>query len=78
MLTDLNKRNQKGLVESQEKIVRIIAKNPSATIKEMSETIGISLTAIDKNISTLKRKGILERVGSDTRGTWGLKFLDEK
>jgi ATP-dependent DNA helicase RecG len=59
-----------GLAESQKKIVQLMINNPIVTINEMSEEIGISTTAIDKNITTLKRKGIVERVGSDSSGTW--------
>ena len=39
----------------------------------MPRHIGISTTAIDKNIETLKKKNIIERVGSDNRGYWKIK-----
>ena len=71
-------REQSGLAETQTRILRMTAGNPPSTIREMSESIGISTTAIDKNIATLKRKGIIERVGSDTKGTWKIKFPNEK
>jgi DNA primase len=38
--------------------------------KELSGEIGISPTAIDKNISTLKKKGLLKRIGPDKGGRW--------
>jgi predicted HTH transcriptional regulator len=44
----------------------------------MSENIGVSTTAIDKKMAALKRKGIIERVGSDTKETWKIKIPDEK
>ncbi len=59
-----------GLVESQQKIVTLIAKNPNISKKKMAESIGISTTAVDKNIASLKKKNIIKRVGSDTTGTW--------
>jgi len=65
-----------GLAESQKKIVQLMINNPIITINEMSEEIGISTTAIDKNITTLKRKGIVERVGSDSTGTWKVNIPD--
>ena len=47
----------------------------------MAEKIGISTTAIDKNISTLKNKGLLRRIGSAKGGhweiiekSWGIQF----
>ena len=74
LVEGLVERLVEGLVESQRRMVRIIIDNPSITIKEMSEAIGISTTAIDKNITTLKKKGIVERVGSDSTGTWKINF----
>lgn len=59
-----------GLVENQRKILTLIGKNPSISKKEMAESIGISTTAIDKNIASLKKKGILKRVGPDRGGHW--------
>jgi ATP-dependent DNA helicase RecG len=36
----------------------------------MAQAIGISTTAIDKNLTKLKQKGILRRVGPDKGGHW--------
>jgi ATP-dependent DNA helicase RecG len=53
------------LVENQKRIVRLIANNLNVSKKEMSDAIGISTTAIDKNLTILKNKKIIKRVGSD-------------
>ena len=66
----------KGLVESQQKIVRLVEKNPEISKKEMAEQIGISTTAIDKNIAALKEKGIIQRVGGYKHGRWEI-ILDK-
>ncbi len=65
-----------GLVESQQKIVRLVEKNPEISIKEMAEHIGVSTTAIDKNIATLKEKNIIRRVGGAKHGSWEI-ILDK-
>jgi predicted HTH transcriptional regulator len=59
-----------GLVENQEKIVRLIHRDSHISKKKMAEIIGISTTAVGKNIDTLKKKGILKRVGPDKGGHW--------
>ena len=59
-----------GLVESQQKIVRLIVENPKISKREMAKEIGISSTAIDNNIKSLKEKGLVERRGSDRTGYW--------
>lgn len=59
-----------GLVESQKKLLELITEYPRISKKELATRIGISTTAIDKNISTLKKKGLLKRVGPDKGGYW--------
>jgi ATP-dependent DNA helicase RecG len=60
------------LVESQQRILELIKENPYISKKELSEIIGISTTAIDKNIQQLKKKGLLKRIGPDKGGYWGI------
>ena len=62
-----------GLVESQRKIVELVNANPKISKKEMSKSIGISTTAIDKHIHRLRDKNILKRVGSNRSGYWELQ-----
>ena len=62
-----------GLVESQRKIVELVKTNPKISKKEMSKSIGISTTAIDKHIHRLRDKNILKRVGSNRSGYWELQ-----
>ena len=66
----LVERVVEGLVENQQKMLRMIAKNPHLSKREMAEKIGISTTAIDKNIEMLKKKELLKRVGSAKGGYW--------
>jgi predicted HTH transcriptional regulator len=71
---ELVERLVEGLVESQKKIVILVAENPKISKKDMSEKIGISTTAIDKNIEALKKKNIIKRVGSDRSGSWQIMY----
>ena len=59
-----------GLAENQKKILELVLQNPYISKRAMAEHIGISTTAIDKNISTLKKKGFLHRVGPAKGGHW--------
>ena len=58
------------LVESQQKILKLIAQNSSISKRRMAEILVISDTAVDKNIATLKKKGLLRRVGPVQGGHW--------
>ena len=70
LVEGLVERLVEGLVENQKKIVFLIHENPTITIKSLSEAIGISPTAIDKNIKKLKEKNIIQRIGGDKSGSW--------
>jgi predicted HTH transcriptional regulator len=72
LVEGLVERLVEGLVENQKKMVYLIDQNPTITIKELAESIGISTTAIDKNLTKLKDKNILRRIGGDKKGRWEL------
>jgi ATP-dependent DNA helicase RecG len=59
-----------GLVENQKKMISLIKNKPTITIQELSQSIGISATAIDKNLMKLKEKKIIRRVGNNKNGGW--------
>lgn len=58
----LNARRQTILIE--------IKQNPYISKKELAAKIGISGTAIDKNIAFLRKNGFLERIGKTKGGYW--------
>ena len=55
---------------TQEMIVELLTQNTHMTGNELAEHIGISRDAIKQHIGTLKRKGILKRVGGRKLGRW--------
>ena len=54
----------------------MVEKKPTISKKEMAAIIGISTTALDKNIEKLKKKGLLQRIGSAKSGHWKIVFPD--
>lgn len=59
-----------GLAESQRRLLVLIAENPRVSKSAMAKAIGISTTAVDKNLTRLKEKGILRRIGPAKGGHW--------
>ncbi len=74
LVKELVKGLVKGLVkelsENQVKLLELIEARPTVTKEEMAKYVGISTTAIDNNIKTLKQKGLLEREGGRKEGYW--------
>lgn len=62
-----------GLNETQKKIIELMRQDSRITIPRISEIIGISKRNIEANISDLKKKGIVERIGSRKNGYWEVR-----
>jgi len=58
------------LSENQIKIMDLIYHNSSISKLTLSKELGISTTAIDKNIGKLRKLGLLKRIGSAFKGKW--------
>jgi len=58
------------LNENRQKIVKLMIDNPEISIPQLAEEIGISKTAIAKNIRYLRENGYIER-----QGTFGGKWI---
>lgn len=61
---------QSALNLTRQTILSEMRNNPNITKAELSRILGISTTAIDNNISFLKKNGYIERVGSNKTGYW--------
>jgi len=58
------------LTERQQKILNLIKETPSITAKQMSETLSVSPRTIERDLSSMKEKGVLIREGKDNGGEW--------
>ena len=61
-----------NLIPNQILILKYISKNEFITITELSDKIGIATKNIENNLAKLKKIGILERIGPDKGGHWGV------
>ena len=61
------------LTKNQESIIRFLKENTRLSIKGLSEKVGIAEKNIEANLSKLKQKGILKRIGPDKGGHWEIK-----
>jgi len=63
-----------NLSENRIKILKNIYKNPKISKRELEAIIGLSGSAIDKNIDFLKDIKLLERKGNTKSGHWIIKY----
>jgi ATP-dependent DNA helicase RecG len=66
----VGRRLVEGLADTQRKILDLMRKNPAISKRELAATIGVSTTAVDKNIASLKAKDLVHRIGPDKGGHW--------
>ena len=58
------------LTERQQKILNLIKESPTITGRQMSETLSVSQRTIERDLSTLQKKGVLKHEGRDNDGAW--------
>lgn len=69
---DSNRRKKKPmpLSDNRKKIISEMLKNPGITKAELQRILEISDTAVDNNISYLKKSEFIYRIGSNKTGYW--------
>lgn len=58
------------LTDRQTQIITFIKKNLAITNKLLAEQTGITKTSLDRDLSILKQKNIIKRIGSNKSGYW--------
>jgi ATP-dependent DNA helicase RecG len=58
------------LTKNRQRIIDYMLQNKSISAKELAELVGISQRKMEKNISWLKEKGLIKRIGPDKGGYW--------
>ena len=56
--------------ENTQKIINAILEKPTITRKGLAKKLGLSQDSIKYHILTLKRKGMIRRIGPDKGGYW--------
>ena len=61
-----------NITENQQKVIALIVENPRISASTLANLVGISKRKVEENISKLKTKGIIERIGPDRGGYWNV------
>lgn len=63
-----------NVTERQQSIIRLIKAQPSITIAELANRIGVVPMTINRDITVLKEMSILQRIGGDKGGYWQISM----
>ncbi|HDT12119.1 MAG TPA: HTH domain-containing protein [Candidatus Marinimicrobia bacterium] len=66
----VGRKRVKRLVINQVKIIAVLMKSPQTSKKKLADLLGVSTTAIDKNMDKLKSYGLIIRKGPAKGGKW--------
>ena len=59
-----------GMNENENAILDLIKANPNLSAREISELLGIPFRSVQRYLSNLKEKKVIERAGSNKKGYW--------
>ena len=65
-----NKTEEHELNDSQTRVLAEIRNNPNITKKELAVVCHLGRTSIDNTVAVLRKRGIIERIGSNKSGYW--------
>lgn len=60
------------VTEKEQEILSLLIEDPAYTYSALSDKLGISRKTVSLRIQSLKSKGIIKRIGSDTKGHWDI------
>ena len=58
------------LTERQQKILNLIKELPTISAKQMSVTMSVATRTVERDLSLMKKAGVLKREGKDNDGVW--------
>jgi len=60
------------VTEKEYEVIELLRIDSGYTYTDMAEKLGVSRKTISGRIKSLKEKGVIFRVGSDTKGYWNI------
>lgn len=61
-----------GINKTEKAVLGILIRNSEKTAEEMAVEVGVTKRTIERTLVSLKKKGLIERVGSNKNGSWSV------
>ena len=59
-----------GINKTGKAVLGILISNPEKTAEEIAVEVGVTKRTIERTLVSLKKKGLIERIGSNKNGSW--------
>jgi Predicted transcriptional regulator containing an HTH domain and an uncharacterized domain shared with the mammalian protein Schlafen len=66
----VTERVTERVTEGEKQVLMLLAEDPAYTHQTLADKLSVSRKTISSRIKSLKEKGIIKRIGSDTKGHW--------
>ena len=67
--TSINRVTER-VTEAEKELLGLLLEDPAFTYTVLAEKLGVSRKTVSARIRSLKEKGIIQRIGSDSKGYW--------
>ena len=67
-----------NLSSNQIKIIKYLSEKPNLSSKELADLLQIRADSVRENLSKLKNKGLIKRIGPARGGYWQIKNIDNE
>lgn len=58
------------VTDAEKALLTLLLEDPVLTYAALAERLGVSCKSVSTKMKSLKAKGIIRRIGSDTKGYW--------
>ncbi|WP_244175653.1 HTH domain-containing protein [Xenorhabdus vietnamensis] len=69
----MSEENSQPLNATSQKILSLIANQPSITISQLADDLSVNPRTIERNIKVLQENGLLIQVGAKKGGYWRIR-----
>ena len=69
----VTERVTEKVTEKEKEVIELLRIDPGYTYADLAQNLKVSRKTVSDRIKALKDKGIIERIGSDTKGYWEIK-----
>ena len=70
---EVMERVTEKVTEKEKEVIELLRIDPGYTYVDLAQNLKVSRKTVSDRIKALKAKGIIERIGSDTKGYWKIK-----
>ena len=59
-----------GINKTEKAVLSILIRKPEKTAEEIAVEVGVTKRTIERTLVSLKKKGLIERIGTNKSGSW--------